>query len=125
MDLESQPARRDIQDRRDIVQLVDGFYLQVQMDPLLAPQFSHVDWPRHLPVMYNFWSSMILGEQSYRGNPFEKHMHLSIGEEHFQTWISLFCQTVDSLFEGERAEEVKARARSIAGIFQYKLRLIK
>lgn len=26
-----------------------------------------------LPIMYNFWSSMLLGDQSYRGHPFKKH----------------------------------------------------
>jgi hemoglobin len=114
----------DIVDRQDIETLVDRFYERVQANTLLAPVFSHVDWPKHLPVMYNFWSSMLLGELSYRGNPFEKHIHLNIGPEHFEQWLKLFRETVDQHFVGSNAEEIKQRAESIAGIFQHKLGLI-
>jgi hypothetical protein len=34
-------------------------------------------------------------------------------------------QTVDENFAGEKADEVKMRARSIAGIFQVKMGLLK
>lgn len=116
--------RTDIVTRKDIEILVDSFYARVNTDPLLAPRFSHVDWEKHLPIMYTFWSSMMLGEQSYRGNPFEKHLRLPIGQEHFSKWIELFSKTVDELFEGDKAEEIKARARSIAQVFQHKMNLI-
>ena len=115
----------DILNRNDIEKLVDRFYEQVQANSLLAPVFSHVDWPKHLPVMYNFWSSMLFGELTYRGNPFEKHIHLNIGAEHFEQWLKLFTETVDQHFTGSNAEEIKQRAHSIAGIFQHKLGLIK
>jgi hemoglobin len=114
----------DIITRKDIEVLVDKFYERVQMDPLLAPHFSHVDWVKHLPVMYNFWSSMILGEQSYRGNPFEKHINLPIGTEHFTAWLEIFTKIVDENFKGVKAEEIKTRARNIAQLFQYKMNLI-
>lgn len=116
--------RKDIVARKDIETLVDSFYGRVNTDPLLAPRFSHVDWEKHLPVMYTFWSSMMLGEQSYRGNPFEKHINLPIGQEHFSKWIELFNNTVDEHFEGDKAEEIKARARSVAQVFQHKMNLI-
>lgn len=114
----------DIANRFDIEKLVNRFYDQVQVDALLSPVFSHVDWPKHLPVMYNFWSSMIFGEQSYTGNPFEKHIHLHIGGEHFAQWLKLFTGTVDENFAGSNAEEIKERARTIAGIFQHKMGLL-
>lgn len=117
--------KNDIQDRADIQRLVDSFYAKVQADALLAPVFSHVDWPHHLPIMYNFWSSMMLGDQSYRGNPLQKHLPLPIEPPHFDQWLKLFHETVDELFEGEKAEEIKMRARSIAGIFQIKMGLVR
>lgn len=113
----------DIIKRKDIETLVNRFYEKVQADPLLAPRFSHVDWKNHLPIMYNFWSSMILGERSYNGNPFQKHASLPIGREHFEQWLELFIETVDSGFTGEKAEEIKLRARSIAQVFQHKMNL--
>jgi hemoglobin len=96
----------------------------VKNDSLLGPVFSHVDWPHHLPIMYNFWSSMILGDQTYRGNPLQKHLPLAIDKNHFGQWLVLFRKTVDENFEGERAEEIKMRAQSIAGIFQMKMGLM-
>ena len=115
--------KSDINNREDIQVLVNEFYTKVQADPLLGPVFSHVDWPHHLPIMYNFWSSMLLGDQSYRGNPLQKHLPLPIEPQHFQQWLKLFRETVDNNFSGEKAEEVKMRAESIAGIFQIRMGL--
>jgi hemoglobin len=115
--------QKDIQTREDIQVLVDQFYAKVQRDDLLGPVFSHVDWPHHLPVMYNFWSSMLLGDQSYRGNPLQKHLPLPIQRTHFSRWLELFTQTINENFAGEKATEAKERAKSIAGIFQLKMQL--
>lgn len=116
--------KRDINSRDDIVVLVDTFYAKVQADEKLAPVFIHVDWEKHLPLMYSFWASMVLGEQSYRGNPFERHKGLPIGAAHFDRWVKLFVATVDLHFSGEKAEEIKHRAMAIAGVFQHKLNLM-
>jgi hemoglobin len=115
----------DILDRNDIQQLVNRFYDKVKSDPLLGSLFAHVDWPVHLPTMYNFWSSMMLGEQSYRGNPLAKHVPLGVQPEHFERWLQLFRATVSENFEGEKAEEIVARAGSIAMVWQHKLGLLE
>jgi hemoglobin len=116
---------KDITSREDIVLLVNSFYDKVNQDDLLKPIFRHVNWPAHLPIMYNFWSSMLLGDQSYQGNPFQKHVHLSIDSTHFHKWYELFTQTVDEHFNGSKADEAKSRAQSIAGVWQHKLGLLK
>jgi len=115
----------DVDTRTNVELLVNTFYDKVNKDPLLAPVFAHVDWPEHLPGMYKFWSSMLLGEQSYQGNPFQKHMNLKIGTQHFSRWVELFLETVDEHFTGEKAIEVKERAQHIANVFQYKMGLLK
>lgn len=114
----------DIIDRTDIEVLVNSFYDKVKRDDLLLPVFSLVDWPHHLPIMYNFWSSILLGDQSYQGNPFQKHIHLTINSTHFNRWLELFTQTVDEHFAGFKADEVKSRAQSIAVVFQHKMGLL-
>jgi hemoglobin len=114
-------GKSDIQTRHEIQIMVDRFYDKVNRDKLLGPIFSHVDWPHHLPIMYDFWSSMLLGDQTYRGNPLQKHLPLAIDKTHFEQWLALFRETVDENFEGEKADEVKMRAQSIAGIFQVKM----
>lgn len=117
--------RNDITDRRDVILLVNTFYDKVKSDPLIGKLFSRVTWDTHLPVMYSFWSSMMLGEASYRGNPLQKHLPLPLEKEHFERWLALWMETVDELFKGDRAEEIKMRAQSIAGIFQVKMGLPK
>ena len=113
----------DIGARTDVIHLVNSFYDKVKADPLLSPVFAHVDWPHHLPTMYDFWSSMLLGDQTYRGNPLQKHFPLAIRPEHFNRWLKLFHATVDENFAGAKAEEVKMRSNSIATVFQYRMGL--
>jgi hemoglobin len=117
--------RQDILSRKDLITLVDSFYEKVKSDSLLGPVFGHVDWPKHLPVMYNFWCSMLLGEGSYTGNPLQNHLNLAIERSHFDRWLTLFNETVDEHFAGDRADETKMRAQAIAGVFQHKMGLVK
>ncbi|MDX5423225.1 MAG: group III truncated hemoglobin [Hymenobacteraceae bacterium] len=117
-------AKRDIETEEDVKLLVDIFYEHVNKDELLSPvfnDFAHVNWQAHLPVMYNFWSSILFGSMAYKGQPFPKHMRLPIEQKHFIRWVSLFILTVDSLFAGSKAEEAKQKASSIARIFQMKM----
>jgi hemoglobin len=114
----------DIETRDHVILFVNSFYDKVKADPMLAPKFSHVDWPEHLPVMYDFWSSMLLGDRSYFGNPLQKHLSLEIGSEHFERWLLLFKATINEHFQGAKAEETKMRAESIAAIFQFKMGLM-
>jgi len=118
-------SRLDIASEADIRLLVDGFYAKVVADALLGPVFNgfaHVDWPRHLPVMYDFWSSLLLGTTRYHGQPFAKHLPLPIATAHFQRWLALFEATLAELFAGSHTEEARTRARSIATLFEHRLR---
>jgi hemoglobin len=117
--------KQDIISRTDIERLVDRFYDKVKSDSLLAPVFTHVDWPKHLPVMCDFWALTLLGEPGYRNNMVQKHLDLSIQPEHFERWLALFNSTVDEFFSGDKAEEAKSRAYSMAVVIQVKLGLVK
>lgn len=112
---------QDILSRKDIERLVDLFYERVEKSPVIGPFFSGIDWVKHKPIMYSFWGSMMLGEQGYRGNPFEKHLKLSLTEQHFSEWLRLFDQTVDENFSGDQADQIKDRARTIARVWQFKM----
>jgi len=46
---------------------------------------------------------------------------VSLTPEHFKRWLSLFQQTIDENFEGEKAELARQRAISIATVMQLKL----
>lgn len=115
----------DIKNRDDIKKLVDAFYANVQLDELLYPVFMHLDFAHHLPIMYNFWSSVLLGDLSYSGNPLQKHLALAITTAHFERWLLLFKETVMDNFEGEVATEAIKRSHTIAQLFQHKMGLVK
>lgn len=120
--------KKEIRTEEDIKMLVDTFYGKVNKDELLSPVFNNeaqVDWEEHLPKMYKFWGTQLIGSANYFGRPFPPHAALHIGQQHFQRWLQLFTETVDELFTGMSAHMAKQKARNIAVVFQYKLGLIK
>ncbi|SNC59995.1 hemoglobin [Hymenobacter gelipurpurascens] len=115
----------DIQTEADIKRLIDTFYDKVNADELLGPIFNtvaQVHWPAHLPTMYDFWSSLLLGTSRYRGRPFPKHMALPVDITHFERWLALFTGTVRENFEGPKADEACVKAGNIARMFEYRIR---
>lgn len=119
---------KDITTKEDIIFLVDQFYGKAIEDERIGVFFTTVvplNFDEHLPVMYNFWESVLLGGTSYKGNPMLKHIELhrkqALQEEHFTQWLTLWEQTIDEHFTGSVAETAKARARSIKAIMQHKL----
>lgn len=119
-------ALPDIHDPTDLRRLVDAFYARVRGDALLAPVFASRipadHWPAHLDMITRFWTGALLTQDAgYRGNPGAKHLDLPIEAAHFARWLALFGQTVDELFAGTRAEEIKERAQRIGDLFQVKI----
>jgi len=117
-----------IENAADIKLLVDEFYSQVREDDLIGPVFNGViedRWPLHLEKMYGFWETICFDVRKYSGSPFQKHAPLPIEAKHFDRWLSLFTATVDRYFAGEKAEEVKKRAKNMGLMFQYKLEHLK
>ena len=111
--------------------LVDSFYEKVQQDPFIGPVFTdvaQVDWSKHLPKMYAFWESIILGNNAYDGHPFRPHLLVNqqhtLTSDHFRRWLQLFSETITENFVGETAEQVRQRATQIAMVWSTKLEYI-
>ncbi len=120
--------KKDIATTEDIKTLVDQFYLKVKQDRTIGYIFTEVaqlDFEKHMPTMYRFWETTLLGKLTYQGNPMAVHMQLdkkvNLTPTHFDTWLGLWVATVDELFEGEKAEEAKTRASHIRHLMQYKV----
>jgi len=120
--------KKDIENRQDIELLIKQFYNKVITDDIIGYIFNDVakvNWPTHLPIMYDFWESVIFYTGTYRGNPINLHRELNAKEPltplHFKQWLLLFTGTVDELFEGEKAELAKQRGISIATMLQVKI----
>lgn len=116
--------KKDIEGLEDIRLLVDDFYDRVAKNELLAPIFNFrlsSYWKPHLEKMYTFWNAALFGIKGYTGNPFAKHATMELTPAHFNTWISLFIQTVDTHFNGPVAEDAKRRALIMAANFARRL----
>jgi hemoglobin len=118
----------DITDRTAIELLVNTFYSRVKTDKTIGYIFTEVagvDWEEHLPKMYRFWETILLGKMSFKGNPMSKHIQLSkktvLNKEHFDRWLSLWRDTIDTHFKGDIANEAKQRGENIAGLMLYKI----
>lgn len=119
---------KDIQNLEDIKLMVNTFYDQVKVDTLIGPIFNGVirdKWSVHLEKMYGFWQTVLLDVHSYSGSPFPPHAKMPLEKIHFERWMTIFEQTVDTLFEGEIANEAKWRAGKMAEMFHYKIEYFK
>jgi len=118
----------DIQNREDIELLVDDFYKTVIKDELIGHFFTQVvelNWNIHIPVMYDFWETSLLGKTKYKGNPMLKHIELSRKEplksEHFKRWLNLWEQSIRKNFKGEKAEKAIQRGHQIGELMKFKI----
>jgi hemoglobin len=119
--------KTDIRNRKDIEKLVNAFYNKIKTDAVIGYLFTdvaHVNWEEHLPKMYDFWENILFCTGNYNGNPMMRHKELHekspMTEVHFKHWTTLFTETVDKLFEGSKAEEIKSRAINISLVMMYK-----
>ena len=94
--------KQDIQTAEDISLMVEQFYKSVLSSAELAPFFASLNWDSHLPKMKSFWRFVLLDEAGYTTNVTEKHLNMRLSPSLFKTWITLFDQTVDANFEGEK-----------------------
>ena len=120
--------KRELKSRIDIELLVDSFYKKVMKDDTIGYIFGetvNLDWEKHIPIMYDFWETTLFHKAIYKGNPMKVHIDINkkepLKKAHFDQWLSMFYETVDELFYGEKAELAKTRALSIATVMQIKI----
>jgi hemoglobin len=111
----------DIRTREDIARLVDAFYGQAMTDDVIGYIFTDVarlDLQAHLPTMYDFWETMLLGARTYQGGAMPKHLELHrrspLRAEHFERWLQIWERTVEERFAGPVADEAIQRAHAVA-----------
>lgn len=119
---------KDISSREDIELLVNSFYDKVRTDKTIGYIFNDVaavDWIAHLPKMYSFWETILLGKMSFKGNPMETHIKLSrrtqMKQEHFDQWLHLWNETITENFSGKTATEARKSGQNIAGLMLFKI----
>ena len=123
---EEQISEAQISEAR-ISALVDDFYTKVRQDPEIGPIFNAVvdDWPHHLAVMKDFWSSVLLSSGRYKGNPMMRHLPLRLDPQHFERWLVLFAETAHEIFPPESAVLIIDTAHRIGQNLQYVADLVR
>ncbi len=121
-------TKSDITTRADIEKLMLQFYGKVKTDITIGFIFTDVakiNWSHHVPIIVDFWETILLDNPVYKKNAMEVHYALNkiipLQKGHFDKWLLLFFETIDELFEGNTAKLAKARATSIAGLMLYKM----
>src|SRR5687768_2755246 len=76
-----------------IAELLKHFYADVRQHNVIGPIFNEriKNWPEHLTKIGEFWARVTGGPSSYSGQMPMKHLNLGLKEEHFQTWLQLWC----------------------------------
>lgn len=116
----------DLKNRTDVNVLVCTFYDKIRHDELLGPIFnkmiSEKEWPAHLEKLTDFWETNLFGVAKFKGNPTQKHIktdvhfNYMIDEQHFDRWLTLWKNTIQELFVGDKATRAQMAAYSIAEI---------
>ena len=121
-------AKKDITTREDIEVLMNTFYGRLLADENISYIFTDaagIDMKTHIPIIVDFWESVLLNKNLYHNNTMKIHMDLNekapLTKTHFDVWLNHFNNMVDELFEGNIALLAKQRARSVATIMQIKI----
>lgn len=119
--------KKDITNREDLLLLVQEFYVKLLADDSINYLFTDVakiDLSHHLPVLVDFWDSILFQSNTYQKNAMQPHLALHqkspLQKQHFETWLRYFKASVDELFFGDNAFIIKERATSIATVMQIK-----
>ena len=89
----------DITCRADIEKFIVDFYQKVRADETIGFIFNDVvqmNWEKHIPLIVDFWETILLDNPVYKKNAMEVHFDLNkkipLQKEHFTSWLLLFGQ---------------------------------
>ena len=119
----------DLTSRDDVEVLLRRFYGRVFADDVLAQPFSELraqGLESHLPVMCDFWETVLFRARLYRGSALVVHRQLDVRHplhaKHFARWLGLWETTVDEMYNGPTAVRAKVQAGRIARAMHRRLR---
>ena len=111
---------KELLNRNDIELLITEFYTNLLQIEEMKPVFEGLNLTEHVPKIVNFWAFVLLDEEGYRTNVFDKHIRLPIKPHMFDTWFDTWKKTVRKSFFGEKAELAIQRAEVLSHTFKAK-----
>lgn len=114
-------TRPDLATRADIEDLLRRFYGRVLVDDILAGPFAQIresGLDAHLPIMCDFWETVLFRAGLYRGSALSAHRKVHtrhrLESRHFVRWLDLWSTTIGQMFEGPVADRATVQATRIA-----------
>ncbi len=98
---------------KNIEAFVILFYTNIIKDKEVGPFFTDIlgedinnnTWQDHIELLCDFWCSMTLEHNSYRGSPFAPHATMTgLKKETFVRWLEILDETLDNIYEKETSE---------------------
>jgi len=100
----------------------DGEVAKVFRDKL-GEDINSEEWQEHIKILTNFWAMIALQDPEYRGNPMRAHFDLPLSREKFGSWLVMFFEVIDTMYERDLGMIFKSRAENIASNFMRNLQL--
>jgi len=111
----------DLSTCADIDALLRDFYSRALIDEELVEPFTELreqGLESHLPVMCDFWETVLFGTKSYRGSALTVHKGLHethpLTVVHFQRWLVLWIEVVEERHAGPFATRAVVQASRMA-----------
>jgi len=77
----------------------------------LGDDITNKDWTEHLELLVNFWASILLSEERYKGDPYGPHFTIiGLTKEDFTRWVELFSEISDEIYVPDISNLFKEKA---------------
>ncbi len=94
---------------KNIEKFVILFYTNIIKDEEVGPFFTDILgkdinnqlWQDHIELLCDFWCSMTLEHNSYRGSPFAPHATMKLKRETFERWLVILDETLCEVYDKE------------------------
>ncbi|NHN27199.1 group III truncated hemoglobin [Flavobacterium jejuense] len=120
---------KDITTREDILIIMRKFYDKLLADTTINFFFTKVTTvdqhlEDHFETLTTFWEQSLFLKGGYSNNMLQIHKNIhekhSLSKEHFEIWLNHLYSTIDTLFKGKIAEQMKTNALSMSTVMQIK-----
>lgn len=118
--------------QENIHTMVIGFYSKILKEnndvakvfiSKLGDDFKSQEWQEHIDLLTKFWSMIALQDTQYQGNPMMAHFDLPLSRDMFTSWLQMFFEVIDTMYEPDMGQVFKARVENIAMNFMRNLGL--
>jgi len=118
--------------RENIAILVHLFYEKAMRDEQIGEYFiielgdnmANEEWTEHIELLVNFWATIFLDEERYKGDPYGPHFTMvGLRREDFIKWAKIFEHAANKVYVPHIAKLFKEKGDFYAQEFLQKLHL--